>query len=141
MLQPKRTKFRKVMKGRNTGLAQRANKVSFGEYGLKATSRGRITARQIEAARRTMTRRIKRGGKIWIRVFPDKPVTARPAETRMGSGKGSPEWWVANVKPGRVLFEVAGVTEEQAKEAFRLAGHKLPIKTKLVKREVYDEVQ
>ena len=134
MLQPKRTKFRKVMKGRNTGLAHRANKVSFGEYGLKATSRGRITARQIEAARRTMTRRIKRGGKIWIRIFPDTPVTRKPAETRMGKGKGSPEEWVAIVKPGRILYEMDGVTEDVAREAMRLAGHKLPIKTKFVVR-------
>ena len=134
MLQPKRTKFRKVMKGRNTGLAQRANKVSFGEYGLKATSRGRITARQIEAARRTMTRRIKRGGKIWIRIFPDKPVTMRAAETRMGSGKGNPEFWVAVIKPGRILFEMGGeeITPEIAREAMRLAQYKLPVKTKFI---------
>ena len=134
MLQPKRTKFRKMHKGRNRGLAQRGSKVSFGEYGLKASGRGRLTARQIEAARRAMTRHIKRGGKIWIRVFPDKPITKKPAETRMGKGKGAPEGWVAVVKPGRVMFEVAGVPEEMAREAFRRAGHKLPIKTKVVKR-------
>jgi len=127
MLQPKRTKFRKVMKGRNTGLAQRANKVSFGEYGLKATSRGRITARQIEAARRTMTRRIKRGGKIWIRVFPDKPITGKPLEVRMGKGKGSVEYWVAEIQPGRMLYEMEGVAEEIARE---------PVQTTFVKRTV-----
>ena len=135
MLQPKRTKFRKVMKGRNTGLAHRANKVSFGEYGLKATSRGRITARQIEAARRTMTRRIKRGGKIWIRIFPDKPITSKPAETRMGKGKGNPEGWVAVVKPGRMMFELEGVPEETARRAMRLAAAKLPVATQFVVRE------
>ncbi len=137
MLQPKRTKFRKVMKGRNTGLAQRANKVSFGEYGLKATSRGRITARQIEAARRTMTRRIKRGGgKIWIRVFPDKPITGKPLEVRMGKGKGSVEYWVAEIQPGRMLYEMEGVAEEIAREAFTLAAAKLPVQTTFVKRTV-----
>ena len=136
MLQPKRTKFRKVMKGRNTGLAQRANKVSFGEYGLKATSRGRITARQIEAARRTMTRRIKRGGKIWIRVFPDKPITGKPLEVRMGKGKGSVEHWVAEIQPGRMLYEMEGVAEEIAREAFTLAAAKLPVQTTFVKRTV-----
>jgi large subunit ribosomal protein L16 len=136
MLQPKRTKFRKVMKGRNTGLAQRANKVSFGEYGLKATSRGRITARQIEAARRTMTRRIKRGGKIWIRVFPDKPITGKPLEVRMGKGKGSVEYWVAEIQPGRMLYEMEGVAEEIAREAFTLAAAKLPVQTTFVKRKV-----
>ena len=136
MLQPKRTKFRKVMKGRNTGLAQRANKVSFGEYGLKATSRGRITARQIEAARRTMTRRIKRGGKIWIRVFPDKPITGKPLEVRMGKGKGSVEYWVAEIQPGRMLYEMEGVPEEVAREAFTLAAAKLPVQTTFVKRTV-----
>ena len=135
MLQPKRTKFRKQMKGRNRGLASRGSKVSFGEYGLQATGRGRITARQIEAARRAMTRYVKRGGKIWIRIFPDKPVTMRPAETRMGSGKGSPEFWVAVVKPGRVMFEMAGVSEPVAKEAMRLAAQKLPIKTKFITRD------
>jgi large subunit ribosomal protein L16 len=136
MLQPKRTKFRKVMKGRNTGLAQRANKVSFGEYGLKATTRGRITARQIEAARRTMTRRIKRGGKIWIRIFPDKPISSKPLEVRMGKGKGAVEYWVAQIKPGKVLFEMSGVPEQLASEAFTLAAAKLPVATTIVKRTV-----
>ena len=136
MLQPKRTKFRKVMKGRNTGLAQRANKVSFGEYGLKATTRGRITARQIEAARRTMTRKIKRGGKIWIRVFPDKPITGKPLEVRMGKGKGSVEYWVAEIQPGRMLYEMEGVSEELAREAFTLAAAKLPVQTTFVTRTV-----
>ena len=136
MLQPKRTKFRKVMKGRNTGLAQRANKVSFGEYGLKATTRGRITARQIEAARRTMTRRIKRGGKIWIRIFPDKPISSKPLEVRMGKGKGSAEYWVAEIQPGRMLYEMEGVAEEIAREAFTLAAAKLPVQTTFVKRTV-----
>ncbi|MBD3655436.1 MULTISPECIES: 50S ribosomal protein L16 [Marinobacter] len=136
MLQPKRTKFRKVMKGRNTGLAQRANKVSFGEYGLKAVTRGRITARQIEAARRTMTRRIKRGGKIWIRVFPDKPITGKPLEVRMGKGKGSVEYWVAEIQPGRMLYEMEGVSEEIAREAFTLAAAKLPVQTTFVTRTV-----
>ena len=135
MLQPKRTKFRKQMKGRNRGLAQAGNKVSFGEFGLKAVDRGRITARQIEAARRAMTRHIKRGGRIWIRIFPDKPVTKKPAETRMGKGKGAPEFWVAVIKPGRVMFEIEGVPEEVAKEAMRLADHKLPLKTKFVTRK------
>ena len=133
MLQPKRTKFRKMHKGRNRGLAQGTD-VSFGSFGLKAVGRGRLTARQIEAARRAMTRAVKRQGKIWIRVFPDKPITAKPAETRMGSGKGSPEYWVAVVKPGRVMFEMNGVSEEIAKEAMRLASHKLPIKCKFVTR-------
>ncbi|GAA3571803.1 MULTISPECIES: 50S ribosomal protein L16 [Marinobacter] len=136
MLQPKRTKFRKVMKGRNTGLAQRGNKVSFGEYGLKATSRGRITARQIEAARRTMTRRIKRGGKIWIRVFPDKPITGKPLEVRMGKGKGSVEYWVAEIQPGKMLYEMEGVAEDVAREAFTLAAAKLPVSTTFVTRTV-----
>ncbi|BES69859.1 50S ribosomal protein L16 [Marinobacter nanhaiticus D15-8W] len=136
MLQPKRTKFRKVMKGRNTGLAHRGNKVSFGEYGLKATSRGRITARQIEAARRTMTRRIKRGGKIWIRVFPDKPITGKPLEVRMGKGKGSVEYWVAEIQPGKMLYEMEGVPEEVAREAFTLAAAKLPVATTFVTRTV-----
>ena len=136
MLQPKRTKFRKVMKGRNTGLAQRATKVSFGEYGLKATTRGRITARQIEAARRTMTRRIKRGGKIWIRVFPDKPITGKPLEVRMGKGKGSVEYWVAEIQPGRMLYEMEGVSEEIARDAFTLAAAKLPVQTTFVTRTV-----
>ena len=134
MLQPKRTKFRKMQKGRNRGLALRGSRVSFGEYALKATGRGRITARQIEAARRAMTRHIKRGGKVWIRVFPDKPVSKKPAETRMGKGKGNPELWVAVVKPGRVLYELEGVSEELAREAFHRAGHKLPFGTRFVKR-------
>ena len=135
MLQPKRTKWRKQQKGRNRGLATRGNKVSFGEYGLKATGRGRITARQIEAARRAITRHVKRGGKLWIRIVPDKPITVKPAETRMGKGKGNPEYWVAVVKPGRVMFEMSGVDEDLAKEAMRLASHKLPVKTKFVKRD------
>jgi len=121
MLQPKRTKFRKVQKGRNRGLANRGSKVSFGEYALKATTRGRITARQIEAARRAMTRHVKRGGKIWIRVFPDKPITNKPLEVRMGKGKGAVEYWVAQIKPGKVLYEIEGVSEELAREAFELA--------------------
>jgi len=136
MLQPKRTKFRKQMKGRNRGLAHRGSKVSFGEFGLKADGRGRITARQIEAARRTMTRHIKRGGKIWIRVFPDKPITAKPLEVRQGKGKGNVEYWVAQIQPGKVLYEMDGVTEELAREAFALAAAKLPISTKFVKRSV-----
>ena len=140
MLQPTRLKYRKQHKGRNTGVATRGNKVSFGDFGLKATGRGRLTARQIEAARRAMTRHIKRGGRVWIRVFPDKPITEKPAETRMGSGKGSPEYWVAVVKPGRVLFEIAGVTEEVAREAMRLAGHKLPCKTKFIAKEQEGDV-
>ena len=135
MMQPKRTKFRKQFKGRNRGLAQRGNTVAFGEYGLKATDRARLTARQIEAARRAMTRYVKRGGKVWIRIFPDKPVTAKPAETRMGSGKGAPDRWVAVVKPDRIMFEIAGVPEEVAREALRLAAHKLPVPTKVVQRE------
>lgn len=129
MLQPKRTKFRKQHKGKNRGLAVRGSSVSFGEYGLKATGRGRITARQIEAARRAMTRHVKRGGQIWIRVFPDKPVTKKPLEVRMGKGKGGVEYWVAQIQPGRMLFEMEGVTEELAREAFRLAAAKLPIST------------
>ncbi|PAV27340.1 LSU ribosomal protein L16P [Tamilnaduibacter salinus] len=136
MLQPKKTKFRKVMKGRNRGLAHRGNKVSFGEYGLKATSRGRITARQIEAARRTMTRRIKRGGKIWIRVFPDKPISSKPLEVRMGKGKGSVEYWVAEIQPGKMLYEMEGVGEEIARDAFTLAAAKLPVSTTFVTRTV-----
>ena len=134
MLQPKRTKFRKTMKGRNRGLAHRGSKVSFGEYGLKATGRGRITARQIEAARRAMTRHIKRGGKIWIRVFPDKPITKKPLEVRQGKGKGNVEYWVALIQPGRVLYEMEGVPEDIAREAFELAAAKLPFKTQFVKR-------
>ena len=134
MLQPKRTKFRKQHKGRNRGLAQSGNSVAFGEYGLKAITRGRITARQIEAARRAMTHFVKRGGKIWIRVFPDVPVSKKPAEVRMGSGKGSPELWVARVKPGRVMFEIDGVSTQIAREALLLAAAKLPIKTRFVER-------
>lgn len=132
MLQPKRTKWRKQQKGRNRGLATRGNKVSFGEYGLKAVGRGRITARQIEAARRAVTRHIKRGGKIWIRIFPDKPVSKKPLEVRMGKGKGNPEYWVAVVKPGHVLYEMEGVSEELAREAFRLASAKLSVPTAFV---------
>ena len=136
MLQPKRTKFRKQMKGRNRGLAFRGSDVSFGEYGLKAAGRGRITARQIEASRRAMTRHIKRGGKIWIRVFPDKPVTKKPLEVRMGKGKGGVEYWVAQIQPGRMLFEMEGVSEELAREAFQLAAAKLPVATSFVTRTV-----
>ncbi|WP_341938902.1 50S ribosomal protein L16 [Marinimicrobium sp. C2-29] len=136
MLQPKRTKFRKQMKGRNRGLAHRGAKVSFGDFGLKATGRGRITARQIEAARRAMTRHIKRGGKIWIRVFPDKPITEKPLEVRQGKGKGNVEYWVAQIRPGKVLYEMDGVSEELAREAFALAAAKLPITTTFVKRSV-----
>ena len=134
MLQPKRTKFRKQHKGRNRGLAQRGNRVSFGEYGLKAVGRGRMTARQIEAARRAMTRRIKRGGKIWIRVFPDKPITKKPLEVRQGKGKGAVEYWVALIQPGRVLYEIEGVSESDARDAFSLASAKLPFPTVFVKR-------
>jgi len=136
MLQPKRTKFRKMMKSRNRGLAQNGNKVSFGEFGLKATDRGRITARQIEAARRAMTRHIKRGGKIWIRVFPDCPISTKPLEVRMGKGKGNVDYWVAKVQPGSMLYEMEGVSEELAREAFKLAAAKLPIKTTFVTRAV-----
>src|SRR5690606_3048467 len=136
MLQPKRTKFRKQMKGRNRGLALRGSKVSFGEYGLKSTDRGRLTARQIEAARRAMTRHIKRGGKIWIRVFPDKPITEKPLEVRKGKGKGNVSYWVAQIQPGKVLYEMEGVTEELAREAFALAAAKLPLRTTFVKRTV-----
>jgi len=136
MLQPKRTKFRKQMKGRNRGLAQSGNKVSFGEYGLKSVETGRITARQIEAARRAMTRHIKRGGKIWIRVFPDKPISKKPLEVRMGKGKGNVEYWVAQIQPGSMLYEMEGVTEEIAREAFRLAAAKLPLRTAFVTRTV-----
>ncbi len=135
MLMPKRTKYRKVQKGRMTGQAKGGTRVTFGEYGLQAQEVGWITARQIEAARIAMTRAIKRGGKVWINVFPDKPVTEKPAETRMGSGKGNPEYWVAVIKPGRVMFEMAGVSEELAREAMRLAAHKLPVKTRFVTRE------
>ena len=136
MLQPTRLKYRKQHKGRNTGVATRGNKVSFGDFGLKATGRGRLTARQIEAARRTMTRHIKRGGRIWIRVFPDKPITEKPAEVRMGGGKGSPEYWVAEIQPGKMLYEMDGVSEELAREAFELAAAKLPISTVFVIRQV-----
>ena len=135
MQQPKRTKYRKQFKGTNTGLAHRGSSVSFGEYGLKSTSRARMTAREIEAARRAMTRYVKRGGKIWIRIFPDKPVTKKPAEVRMGSGKGAPDHWVAVVKPGRILFEMAGVPLDEAAEAMRLASHKLPVDVKFVVKE------
>ena len=135
MLMPKRVKHRKVMRGRRKGNSKGGTAVTFGEYGLKSLDRGWITNRQIEAARVAMTRKMKRGGKVWINVFPDKPVTKKPAETRMGSGKGNPEGWVAVVKPGRVMFEVSGVPEELAREAMRVAGHKLPIKTKFVARE------
>ncbi len=134
MLAPKRVKWRKTHKGKNRGKAQRGTEVSFGDYGLVATTAARVTSRQIEAARIAMTRHIKRGGKVWIRIFPDKPVTKKPAETRMGKGKGSPEYWVAVVKPGRVLYEMDGVDRDVAQEAFRLAGHKLPCKTKFVVR-------
>ncbi len=135
MLSPRRTKYRKQHRGRMRGMAYRGSTLNFGDYALQATEPSWITSRQIEAARRAMTRYVKRGGKIWIRIFPDKPVTMRPAETRMGSGKGSPEFWVAVVKPGRIMFEMAGVTEEVAKEAMRLAAQKLPIKTKFITRE------
>jgi large subunit ribosomal protein L16 len=135
MLQPKRTKFRKQHKGRNRGLAERGSAVSFGEYGLKAIGRGRLTARQIEAARRAMTRYVKRGGKIWIRVFPDKPITKKPLEVRQGKGKGNVEYWVAQIQPGRMLYEMAGVDAEVAREAFRLAAAKLPIPTAVVQRQ------
>jgi large subunit ribosomal protein L16 len=134
MLQPARRKFRKEQKGRNRGIATRGNKVSFGEYGLKATTRGRLTARQIEAGRRAMSRHIKRGGRIWIRIFPDKPVSQKPAEVRMGNGKGNPEFWVSEIKPGAVLFEMDGVDEPSAREALRLAAAKLPLRTTFVSR-------
>ncbi|MBE7011728.1 MAG: 50S ribosomal protein L16 [Ruminococcaceae bacterium] len=134
MLSPKRVKYRRVMRGRMKGKASRGNKVVYGEFGLQATSPAWITSNQIEAARIAMTRYTKRGGKVWIKVFPDKPVTEKPAETRMGSGKGSPEYWVAVVKPGRVLFEIGGVSEEVAREAMRLAMHKLPLKCKFVRK-------
>ena len=139
MLMPKRVKHRKVQRGRMKGKAQRGNFLAYGEYGIIATQPGWITSNQIEAARQAMTRRTKRGGQVWIKIFPDKPVTAKPAETRMGSGKGAPEYWVAVVKPGRVLFEIAGVPEESAREALRLAAHKLPLKTKIVAKA--DKVQ
>jgi len=136
MLQPKRTKYRKQQKGRNPGLATRCNRVSFGEYGLKATERGAITSRQIEAARRALTRHMKRGGKVWIRIFPDKPMTKKPLEVRQGKGKGSVEYWVALIKPGTVMFEIEGVPAELAKEAFELAAAKLPVMTIIEKRTV-----
>ena len=136
MLQPKRTKFRKQMKGKNRGLAQRGNTVAFGVFGLKAIGRGRLTARQIEVARRAMTRHVKRSGKIWIRVFPDKPITKKPLEVRQGKGKGNVEYWVAQIQPGRVLYEMEGVAEDVAREAFRLAAAKLPIATTFVTRQV-----
>ena len=135
MLMPKRVKYRRVQRGRMTGKATRGNTVTNGEFGLQAIEPAWITSNQIEAARIAMTRYVKRGGKVWIKIFPDKPVTEKPAETRMGSGKGSPEYWVAIVKPGRVMFEMGGVTEEQAREAMRLASHKLPVKCKFVKKE------
>jgi large subunit ribosomal protein L16 len=140
MLSPRRTKFRKQQRGRMTGMATRGNEIAFGQYGLQAIEPSWITSRQIESCRRAMNRYLKRGGKIWIRIFPDKPVTMRPAETRMGSGKGSPEFWVAVVKPGRILFEIGGVPEEIARESMRLAMHKLPIKVKfIVKAHLEDE--
>ncbi len=136
MLQPKRTKYRKQFKGRNRGIATRGTKVSYGEFGLKALDHGQITARQIEAARRAMSRHIKRGGKVWIRVFPDKPITKKPLEVRQGSGKGSVEYWVAPVQPGRVMFEIEGVTEDIAREALGLAASKLPVKTTFIVRTI-----
>lgn len=136
MLQPKKIKFRKQQKGRLRGLALRGNKVNFGEYGLKATTRGRVTARQIEAARRAMTRYIKRGGRIWIRIFPDKPISKKPLEVRMGKGKGNPEYWVALVKPGTVMYEMEGVPEDVAREAMRLAAAKLPVRSNFISRHV-----
>jgi len=136
MLQPKRTKFRKQQKGRNRGIATRGSQVSFGDYGLKAATRGRLTSRQIESARRAINRYIRRGGRVWIRVFPDKPVSKKPLEVRMGKGKGNPEFWVALIKPGKVIYELQGVTEEVAREAFRLAGAKLPVQTLFVKRSL-----
>ncbi|HTP96343.1 MAG TPA: 50S ribosomal protein L16 [Burkholderiales bacterium] len=136
MLQPARRKYRKEQKGRNRGVATRGNKVSFGAYGLKAITRGRLTARQIEAGRRAMTRHIKRGGRIWIRIFPDKPISRKPAEVRMGNGKGNPEYWVAEIVPGKVLYEMDGIDESEAREAFRLAAAKLPLLTTFVQRMV-----
>jgi large subunit ribosomal protein L16 len=136
MLQPARRKYRKEHKGRNRGLASRGAHVAFGEFGLKATERGRLTARQIEAARRAITRHIKRGGRIWIRIFPDKPISQKPAEVRMGNGKGNPEYWVAEIKPGKVLYEMDGVNETLAREAFALAAAKLPLKTIVVSRQL-----
>ena len=139
MLMPKRVKHRKQQRGRMKGKAQRGNFLAYGDYGLVATQPGWVTSNQIEAARQAMTRRTKRGGQVWIKIFPDKPITAKPAETRMGSGKGAPEYWVSVIKPGRVLFEMAGIPEETAREALRLAAHKLPITTKFIKREVAAE--
>ena len=136
MLQPSRQKYRKQQKGRNKGIATTGNKVSFGEYGLKAIGRGRLTARQIEAARRVMTRHIKRGGRVWIRIFPDKPISSKPAEVRMGNGKGSPEYFVAEIQPGKMLYEMDGVSEQLAREAFRLAAAKLPIETTFTTRHI-----
>ncbi|SPJ18745.1 50S ribosomal protein L16 [Burkholderiales bacterium] len=136
MLQPARRKYRKDHKGRNRGLATRGAKVSFGDFGLKATERGRLTARQIEAARRAITRHIKRGGRVWIRIFPDKPISQKPAEVRMGNGKGNPEYWVAQIQPGKVLYEMDGVDEAIAREAFTLAAAKLPLKTVFVSRQL-----
>lgn len=136
MLQPKRTKFRKQQKGRNRGLATRGNRVSFGEFGLQSASRGRLTARQIEAGRRAITRHVKRGGRIWIRIFPDKPVSKKPLEVRMGKGKGNPEYWVALIKPGAMLYEIEGIPEELARQAFRLASAKLPLRTAFARRQV-----
>jgi large subunit ribosomal protein L16 len=136
MLQPKRTKFRKQFKGRNRGLAQTGNQVSFGQFGLRAITRGRITARQIEAARRAMTRHVKRGGKVWIRIFPDKPISKKPLEVRMGKGKGNVEYWVATIQPGRMLYEMEGVSREVAEEAFKLAAAKLPVRTAFIVRTV-----
>lgn len=136
MLQPKRTKFRKMMKGRNTGFATRGTKVSFGEFGLKSLDFGRITSRQIEAARRAISRHVKRGGKLWIRIFPDKPITQKPLEVRQGSGKGNVEYWVAVIQPGKVLFEIEGISTELAKEAFRLAAAKLPVRSEFILRTV-----
>lgn len=136
MLQPKRTKYRKQQKGRNRGNALRGNKVSFGEFGLKATGRGRITSRQIEAARRTITRRVKRGGKLWIRIFPDKPISKKPLEVRMGKGKGNVEYWVALIQPGKMLYEIEGVSEDIARKAFSLAAAKLPVSTTFTSRTI-----
>ena len=136
MLQPARRKYRKEQKGRNTGVATRGNSVAFGDFGLKCTDRGRLTPRQIEAARRAISRHVKRGGRIWIRVFPDKPISQKPAEVRMGNGKGNPEYYVAEIQPGKIVFEIVGVTEELAREAFRLASAKLPLRTTFVARMI-----
>lgn len=136
MLQPRRTKFRKMHKGRNRGLASRGNRVSFGEFGLQSAGRGRLTARQIEAARRAITRHVKRGGRMWIRIFPDKPISKKPLEVRMGKGKGNPEFWVALIQPGTMIYEIEGVDEELAREAFKLASAKLSVQTNFVRRQV-----